>query len=198
MLKEKFSGLKSIISSMPYWQIALIVVVGATAVGGLAILSLSSRSNRGVIITKEVREEQPSPQIVVHMAGAVVRPGLYFMEEGSRLGDALEMCGGPLPDADIDALNLAEKLRDGQKIYVPLKGAGLPSGSAPPTSSDKVNINLATQKELEELPGIGPTLAKSIIDYREKNGGFKSVEELKKVKGIGEKRFEEIRDKVTI
>ncbi len=141
--------------------------------------------------------EEGRARVVVYVAGAVVRPEVYEMEEGQRVSQAIERAGGLLPDADVGGINLAEKCRDGQKVYVPRAGelaaAGTAAGGRGP-----VNINTASQQQLDELPGIGPKLAAEIIRYREKNGGFSSVEELKKVRGIGEGKFADLRDLVAI
>lgn len=129
--------------------------------------------------------------IIVHIAGAVRSPGVYKLLEGSRVIDGIQAAGGALPSADLDKLNLAEYLEDGCKIFVPEKSIPPnPSSSA----NNKININFASEKELESLPGIGPSLAKRIVEYREKNGLFKSLEDLEKVRGIGEKKIEQIKD----
>ncbi len=152
-------------------------------------------------------------KLAVHVAGAVSSPGVYYFPEGARVIDAVEKAG-PLPEADLNSLNLAQPLVDGSKIYVPRQGEALQApgssisqnrnpfaGSAfPSQSSDgKVNINTASAEELDKaLPGIGPTLAQRIVDYREQHGPFRSPEDLKNVSGIGERRFEQIKDLVTI
>ncbi|MCX7845154.1 MAG: helix-hairpin-helix domain-containing protein [Dictyoglomaceae bacterium] len=139
--------------------------------------------------------------IIVHIAGAVKSPGVYKLLEGSRVIDGIQAAGGALPSADLDKLNLAEYLEDGCKILVPEKS--FPSHSllsstdrikGNNSSNNKININFATEKELESLPGIGPSLAKRIIEYREQKGPFKDLKDLEKVKGIGEKKIEQIKD----
>ncbi len=139
--------------------------------------------------------------LTVHVAGAVASPGLYQVAEGSRVADALRKAGGPAPDAVLDNLNLAARLKDGEKIMVPRSP---PNGEAPGVSSgptaggELVNINTADEAELETLPGVGPATARKIIEYREKNGQFSSVEELDEVPGIGPSRLESLRELVTI
>ncbi|MCX7795256.1 MAG: helix-hairpin-helix domain-containing protein [bacterium] len=155
-----------------------------------------------------IEEEEHSPvKIAVHIGGAVRNPGLYYISVDSRVADAIQIAGGPTPDADLDAINLASKLIDGSKILVPskLKKLDISSGSntslgetSVGASVKKININTATAKELEELPGIGPTLAGKIISYRETNGPFKNIEDIKKVSGIGEKKFEAIKDLIIV
>lgn len=145
--------------------------------------------------------------IIVHIAGEVKNPGVYKLEDGARVIDVINLAGGPLPSADLDKVNLADFLRDGSKIYIPpklenseseLKSQAISSTRKINTSkSDKININTASKEELESLPGIGSTLAQRIIEYREENGLFSSAEDLLRVKGIGEKKLERIKDQIT-
>jgi competence protein ComEA len=145
-------------------------------------------------------------RVTVHVAGAVATPGVYDLELNARVIDAVEAAGGGAPDADLNRLNLAAKIADGQRVLVQRVGEAAPAGSASPGGSGGgsadpsalVNLNSATPAELEELPGIGPTLAEAIITERERRGGFRSVNELRDVRGIGEKRFADLKDKVTI
>jgi competence protein ComEA len=152
-----------------------------------------------------------SARIAVHIAGAVTRPGVVELAAGSRVIDAVEAVGGAHADADLDRLNLAAKLADGERVYVPKVGEadpGVAAGADPSagtgTSSDgtaspgKLNLNTATQAQLEELPGIGPTYSQSILAERQRRGGFKSVNELRSVRGIGDKRFAELAPLVTV
>ena len=159
--------------------------------------------------SREGQEEQDGGTegvlVVVHVSGAVQRPGVYELREGMRVIDAVEMAGGGTEKSDIHQLNLAETLYDGQKIYVPAKGEEMgyvSSGSGGKGSSGsvtrKINLNTASIEELEELPGIGPTLATRIVEYREKHGPFRKVEQLMNVPGIGIKKFESLKDKVRI
>jgi len=149
---------------------------------------------------------------VVHVAGAVTRPGVVDLAGGARIIDALEAAGGGRSDADLDRLNLAAKLVDGQRILVPRigeptgaataptgsDGAGATDGDAATAEGGLVNLNLATQAQLEALPGIGPQLAAAIISERARRGSFRSVNELRDVRGIGEKRFADLRDRVAV
>lgn len=167
----------------------------------------------------QVRVEQAAPpsgvpaskEILVHVAGAVEKPGVYTLPAGSRVQDAVKAAGA-LAGANLDALNLAAPLADGQKIIVPLKderevvtGVPLAQQAANPFqrtgaagSTQLVNINTASQKELEGLPGIGPSLAQRIIQYRQEKGPFKTPEDVKNVSGIGEKKYEQIKDYITV
>ncbi len=149
-------------------------------------------------------------EIVVHVAGAVKNPGVVRLPGGSRVDDAVKAAGGFSPQADPDAVNLAQPLEDGVQVYVPRRDESMKvsrrTGMVEPASapengkrpSGKVNINTATAEELESLPGIGPVTARAIVDYRRQVGGFHSVDNLLDVRGIGEKRLEQIRSYVTV
>lgn len=153
----------------------------------------------------------PPAELVVHVAGAVKKPGVYRVAQGARVADAIEQAGGAIPNADLDALNLAEPLSDGQKVHVPRKGeASAPVAVAPAASGTTstraapasvqfpIDLNRATAEQLEAIPGIGPTLAQRIIEYRQTHGRFHSVEELLEVRGIGPKRLEQLRAYVVV
>lgn len=154
--------------------------------------------------------ERTAKEVVIHVAGAVLRPGVYSLPEGSRVIDAVAAAGGPSGAADANAVNLARRVYDGERLYVPTRdetrrgdwgsdggaGGGLPTGSGPGPGG-KVNLNTATRAELEALPGIGPSLAGRIIDYRTRNGPFRTPEELMNVSGIGEKRFADLEGLIT-
>ena len=158
------------------------------------------------IVVENSPSSVPNGEVAVHVAGEVHLPGLYKLPAGSRVADALRVAGGTTSAADVDALNLAALLADGQKITVPAKKSGSESasGSTPlssiPSSPEggKININTASKEILETLPGIGEILAQRIIDLREKRGGFKRVEEIQDVSGIGQKKFEAIKDLITV
>lgn len=161
--------------------------------------------------TNQVTEEVV--EIAVHITGEVKKQGLIYLKEGSRVADAIEKAGGETKNADLSQINLAYVLQDGQKIYVPNKNEKISqyitgnSGNNDTEENNtsnlskkdsKVNINTANQSELDSLPGIGPSIAQKIIDYREENGNFKTIEELQNVKGIGDSKYEEIKDRVTV
>lgn len=153
----------------------------------------------------------PEAALVVHVAGAVLQPGVYSLPPGSRVIDAVNAAGGVGTKADVDMVNLARTLVDGEQVYIPTReqtrgggaaatgragtGAGAAAVGVVPTG--KVNLNTATQVQLEALPGIGPALAARIIEHRTLNGPFLAPEELLGVSGIGEKKFAEIKDLVT-
>lgn len=146
--------------------------------------------------------ENASGEVVVHVAGAVSSPGVYTLPADSRVDDAVRAAGATA-DADLSQLNLAQKLADGQKITVPAAGeTPAPADNAAPSDSSQsgalININTATQEELETLPSIGEVRAQAIITYREEHGGFRTIDELKEVSGIGDKIFADISPHVTV
>lgn len=154
--------------------------------------------------------------IIVHITGAVKKTGIVKLIQGARIYDAIEMAEGSLEEADLSKVNLAYILEDAQKIYIPFKGEinenseeqeyitsdfGNTSGIIQNTNkgeSEKVNINTANQTELETLPGIGTATAEKIIDYRNKNGKFNSIEDIQNVKGIGQSKYENIKENICI
>lgn len=160
----------------------------------------------------------PAEEVVVHVSGAVKQAGVYRLAAGSRVADAIEQAGGATANADLDSLNLAEPLADGQKVHVPRKGEAplpAPSGAAAATPTSRptqtparasasasvqfpIDLNRATAEQLEAIPGIGPVLAQRIIEYRQANGRFNSVDELLEVRGIGPKRLEQLRAYVVV
>jgi competence protein ComEA len=135
----------------------------------------------------------------VHVAGAVRRPGLYRLPQGARVAVALRRAGGAAADADLDLINLAARLQDGQQVVVPAAGpsagAGAVAGSA--AGDAPISLGAATAEQLDELDGIGPTLAERIVEQRQASGGFSSVDQLAEVEGIGEKRLAALRAALT-
>jgi competence protein ComEA len=146
-------------------------------------------------------------ELVVQAAGAVQRPGVYRVAAGARVIDLIDAAGGASGDADLQALSLAAVLADGQRVRVPRQGEQLPAselggvaattpGSGPPVGP--VDLNTAGVDELDALPGVGPATAQAIVAHREQHGPFSSPEELLDVRGIGDVRFEALRDLVTV
>jgi competence protein ComEA len=142
-------------------------------------------------------------ELYVHVAGAVHRPGLIRIAVGARVATALERAGGPTGRADLTLVNLAARLQDGQQIVVPLAGAPAGAGGGLPASGAaaggalpgaKIHLSTATVDQLDEIDGIGPTLAERIIEYRDAHGGLRSLDELSEVEGIGEQRLATLRD----
>jgi competence protein ComEA len=143
----------------------------------------------------------PTVTLIVDVAGAVHQPGVYEFAEGDRVIDAIERAGGQMPKADLSLLNLAAPLVDGTQILVPNAGPPgtvAPGGATDGTAGGLMNINTASATELEELSGIGEVLAATIVEYRDQNGPFATVDDLMDVSGIGPATLEEIRDQVTV
>ena len=154
-------------------------------------------------------EDAPPNKVVVHVDGQVAAPGVYELVEGeARVNDAILAAGGLTADADTSSLNLASKVADGQKIYVPAvgeqqvaaEGSGVvaASGGVASSGGGLININLATVDELQVLSGVGEATAKAIVEDRQNNGQFTCIEDLMRVSGIGEKKFEKIRDRICV
>jgi competence protein ComEA len=147
-----------------------------------------------------VSEARPSTaaSLVVDVAGDVRRPGLVRLRAGARVADAVRAAGGALPGSDLDALNLARKVVDGEQIVV---GAPVPTtstGDTPAASGGVVSLNAATVEQLDGLPGVGPVLAQRIVSWREQHGAFASVDQLREVGGIGERKLADLRPLVTL
>lgn len=163
--------------------------------------------------------EVSSEKIIVYIIGCVHTPGIVELDVDSRVSDAVSAAGGLLEDADLSKINLAYKLEDGQKITIPSINdktdedsdyqdyisddpgniiSGTSSNSSNSKTQEKVNINSASQTELETLPGIGPSTAAKIISYRNENGKFKSIEDIKNVSGIGDSKFNNIKDNICL
>jgi competence protein ComEA len=154
----------------------------------------------GAVTMAAVPASSPVAFIVVSVVGRVNRPGLVRLPQGARVADAIEAAGGVLAGTDLGYLNLARKVVDGELIAIgvsppPAPPGGAGTGAAP---GGLVNLNTATVAELDTLPGVGPVLAQRIVDHRNRTGGFKSVEELRKVEGVGDARFEQLKDLVTV
>ena len=176
----------------------VVLVVIAAAFAWSRSNGASSPRVAGTTTPIDVVTTRPS-RALVHVVGAVVAPGVVELDAGARVLDALEAAGGAAADADVQQLNLAAPIADGQRVAVPRVGEVLPApveGAATPTGP--LNLNAATAAELEALPGIGPSLAGAILAEREKTGRFESVDDLKRVRGIGEQRFADLKDLVTV
>lgn len=154
-----------------------------------------------IIDETDVEEDTHPKEIIVHISGQVHNPGVVKLEPGARVIDAVNAAGGLKNDADLDKINLAKKLQDEDKIYIPKIGEDIDKNLLDFQNSaedgNKININICTKEELMSLPGIGEVLADRIIQYREKTP-FKKVEDLMNVSGIGEKKFESIKDMIIV
>jgi len=172
--------------------LAVALVLGLRHLGG-------GRRAPTVAPVRVVRAAKPASarQLVVDVVGAVRRPGLYRLPEGSRIADAVARAGGATRQAQLDLVNLAAPLADGEQVAVPRRGAAGALGASAPAAGGSpaapLDLNTATAAELDALPGIGPATAQRILDYRQAHGPFHSVEELDAVPGIGPSRIAQLR-----
>lgn len=213
---EFFARLREWIEDYVSWKVigmALIIVAVVAFCGGNLYQEWRAEGEGLTLVKEEAiageeaaasasEEKAASGEVVVHVAGAVSAPGVYTLPADSRVDDAVRAAGATA-DADLSQLNLAQKLADGQKITVPAAGeAPAPADNAAPSDSSQsgalININTATQEELETLPSIGEVRAQAIIAYREEHGGFRTTDELMEVSGIGEKIFADISPHITV
>ena len=198
-------------------SVVLLIVVGVVAV---AALLLWQRNPPAQIAPPAKPVEAPPPVglvapgptaasptavVLVHVSGAVERPGLYELPIGARIADAIDLAKGPRPIADLDSINLAEPLTDGQKVDVPRKGEAV-AAAVPPTATaspggstaSTIDLNSADQAALETIPGVGPVTASAILAYRDEIGGFDSIDQLLEVTGIGPATLESMRAYISI
>lgn len=193
------------------WEHLFYVALGVCL--GVGMMVLSNRTHPApIIITPPEPTPLPTPEptaglVTVYVSGAVVNTAVYELSPGSLIEDAIEAAGGFITTSDIDAINLAQPLTDGMQIYVPTQaetssGTTLPTNSsgAPNSSSTDglININTANVEELDSLPGIGPSTAQKIIEHRETNGPFAAIEAIMDVPGIGDAKFNEIKNLITV
>ena len=211
---------------LPAWLSPTAAVVAGAGLLGLAVVAallFRSPAPPELVLPRAAPAVPSSPSTtspeaalaVVHAAGAVAHPGVYSVPATARVGDVLTAAGGPLPQADLDQLNLAAKIADGERLYVPTEGETPPptvngAGAAPasgpgaatagPTGTTLalVDLNTATAEQLEALPGVGPATAGAILQYRSRQGRFGSVDELLDVPGIGPVKLETLRPLVRV
>ncbi|MBR6504448.1 MAG: helix-hairpin-helix domain-containing protein [Clostridia bacterium] len=200
----------------------IIVIIGVILIISVVIYFIDRNEENEFIevnneianLTEEevVEETEESEEIILHIIGAVKNPGIVKIKEGSRIVAVIEAAGGIAEDADISKINLAYVVEDGQKIFIPSITDEITEETEYVTSESgdniivddnegenvMVNINKATQTELETLPGIGPAMALRIIEHREENGNFENIEEIKNVKGIGDAKFENIKNNICV
>ncbi len=182
-------------------ELGVVALLGALVVGGAAFAYVRSAEPPPAPVRVHSHEASPSPEakLLVHVSGHVTSPGVYELDPGGRVKDAVAAAGGALEGADLNALNLAAPIGDGEKVVVPApgaQGAGTSDAGAE-LASGKVNLNTATKEQLEELPSVGPVLAQRIIDHRTKKR-FTSTRQLMDVEGFGQKKYDSLKDKITV
>ena len=180
-------------------ELGLLALMAAAVVAGSLFVYVKTTEPPAPALTRVAPTASASaaPSLLVHVAGLVKAPGVYPLPDGSRVKDAIAAAGGPVDGADLDQLNLAAPVSDGEKVMVPPKGASGESGVAAGTPTGKVDLNTATKAQLEALPGVGPVLAQRIIDHRTKKR-FTSVRQLLEVEGFGQKKYESLKDLVSV
>lgn len=177
---------------------AVLLLAALVLAGRYLTQAGSSAPDRGEAAPARLTAAAPA-RLVVHVVGAVRRPGLYRLPYGARVADAVARAGGPTRKADLALVNLAAPLADGTQVVVPRRappvaGSGSAAGGDGPTAGQgPVHLNTATLEQLDALPGIGPVTAQKILDYRQQNGAFSSVDELDAIDGIGPVRLERLR-----
>ena len=199
---------------MKLWWAVAFGLLGGLLGAGLLLLVANQPSGEAVHLSPP----STAPPLLVHVDGAVLRPGVYALDRGARIRDAIASAGGLLAESDPGSLNLAAFVEDGERISVPFRVESIGTGGLPerateaegpvvdpvetraPTATPDwpVNINTATLTELESLPGIGPVLAGRIISYRQENGPFSKIEDIQNVSGIGFKIFEGFKDLISV
>ena len=180
--------------------VAVVAVAMASLIRPAASFSVDSASDAttpDAEAQQQVEAAEPTT-VFVHVGGAVAAPGLYELPEGARVADAVAAAGGLLPDGVQDGVNLARIVADGEQIVVPSAAEAATGATTGQTSPGKVNINTADVAQLDELPGVGPATAEKIVADREQNGPFATVEDIKRVSGIGDKKYEELADLICV
>ena len=176
------------------------LLLGLTLAGRVAFHTGARAQPRAAPVAMKAAQA-PARKVLVHVVGAVRKPGLYRLTEGSRIDDAIKAAGGAKPRADLQLINLAAPVADGQQVFVAVRGSEAPAGSSAAGSSaagGHLHLNTATLEELDTLPGVGPVTAQKILDYRNEHGAFKSVDELDAVPGIGPARLAELKKVVDL
>jgi competence protein ComEA len=167
----------------------------ALVLAGKLLLRPADPAVPPVRVAKSPTAPASAARLFVNVVGAVRRPGLYRLKDGSRVADAVTRAGGPTPKAQIELLNLAARVADGEQVVVPRRGLAVPAAGAAggPAAAGPVHLNSATLEQLDALPSVGPVTAQKILDYRQQHGAFGSVDELDAISGIGPARLEDLR-----
>lgn len=184
---------------MPMYKQSLIILCCIALIASGTIFYHLHNSTTDEIITNSATTTT-NDVITVYVSGEVNKPGIVELNSNSRISDAIEACGGFTPLADKDKLNLAQKATDGMQIQVNRQNTTTvdKQTSNNLATNNLININTATKEELDTLPGIGPATAQKILDYRQEQGSFQTLDDLKNVKGIGEAKFAKIQDKISL
>jgi competence protein ComEA len=188
----------------PQARVLLAGALLATVLAALGLMALREVVARPPPLAIDLPTPTPLPaQIVVHVAGEVANPGVYTLSPDTRLHEAIQAAGGPTEDANLDAVNLAARVSDGLRYYIPRRGqtGGVPAAPSPPggaTIATPINVNTATVAELDTIPGIGPVTAGAIVAYRQEHGPFQSLEDLLEVPDIGPATLERLRPYLTV
>ena len=178
------------------------LLFGVVLLGALLVLGVPRLLHRGaghvavpLLRPPRTAHAAPTSKLIVDVAGAVRRPGLHELAPGTRIADAVAAAGGASAKADLNAVNLAAPIADGEQIVVPARGSGAAGASsgANPSPTAPLDLNSASLEQLDALPGIGPTTAQKILDYRQAHGSFHSIAELDAVPGIGQGRIEQLK-----
>ena len=175
-------------------QILVLGVAGLLLLAGFFVRDLTDGTPPGLVL----QEAQSEGNVIVHMAGAVAAPGLYELPSGARVQDAVVAAGGALPEADLDSINLARPLRDGEQILVPGAASEVASAVATLAPGERLDLNVATMDQLDLLPGVGEAYSRRIVDSRVIDGPYVAVDDLLTRRVIPAATFEQIRDLVTV
>ena len=182
---------------MPMFRRPMMVLAAVALAVLFAGAMLFHDTEEAVPLDAGVRSSE-NEKITVYVSGAVVKPGVVAMRKTERVEQAIAVCGGVLPQADLANVNLAQPLKDGMQIRVPERADAGGSAAKMAAADGKIHINTADEKKLDELPGVGPVMAKRIIEYRNEHGPFESVDDLTKIRGIGEEKLAKIREKAEL
>lgn len=198
-------------------KIVISIVIAICAIIYFFVTNRNSDNYEEILTNEDVVQStiseqtvEETPKIKVYVTGEVNSPGVIELDEGARIQDAIEGSGGIKPEANLKDINLAYEVSDGEKIYIPnlseessetcqeKENLSTSASNAGTSSTGKVNINKATASELTNVPGIGASTAQKIVSYRDENGKFKSVEDIKNVSGIGASKYESMKDYITV
>ena len=183
-------------------QIMLVLIAAVIIAASGIVFWPREKSGPAVTSPPPAAEQHAEPvkhnNVVVYVTGAVRNPGVVSMAPGSRVIDAVNLLGGPTETANLNGINMAAPLADGQQVHVPSREESEDTPAPGRSPGGKININTADAAALDTLPGVGPSTARKIIEYRRAKGPFSSLEDLKKVPGIGENKYQNLKDKITL